>query len=80
MHLLKPNTKYKLVVLTMACPVEEGEAMMADAINETMRESMIMDNSVIHDYSIDFRGPEVMTDGAPEEGSITPIPFRGANF
>lgn len=70
MHQLKKNTDYRIIVVQIAVPADEPESHVADAINETMREAMCMDDNLLHDYSIDFGGPVRRTDSEPEEGEL----------
>lgn len=80
MHNLKPNTKYKLISVTMAIPLEIGEAGMADGINEMLRESMMDYPDFLGDYNIDFSGDVRETDGDPEEGELFDPIGRCAEF
>ncbi len=77
MHCMKPNTKYKIVMVGLVCS-NESEAALADGINEMLRESMCMDNPMVVDYSVDFGGPVLTSDDAPEEGDLVPPIVRCA--
>ena len=83
MHVLKPNTQYKLVTLTLACPVEITEAGMADGINEMLNEGLIFhgSNCGYADWQIDFSGPVKTTDNSPEEGVLfVGMPVQPCDF
>jgi hypothetical protein len=80
MDILKPNTRYKLVTVTLACPESIGEAGMADGINEMLNEgiSRFPDNCAYADWSIDFSGPVRTTSREAEEGELFDPVVRSA--
>lgn len=76
MHTLSPNTSYKMVEVTLACPAEFSDAEIADGLNEMFNESLqrFPDNSAFCDWKIEFDVPEQKTSSDPVEGELfTPV-------
>ena len=70
MHTLKPDTKYKLVEITLACPESIEDAEIADWINESLNEQIRYSDCVFDDWKISFTVQLRKTNLTPQEGDL----------